>query len=306
MLFWGHLKILYYKYSIKLALFISVSRNRVTPTPINPFEPGLQGNPLQVPYRFLIFLSTKLNIVDTLGINVILNPKGTLMEKKVRFTSDSTLSQQCYEQIQNEIIDGVLKPGEKLKVAILKDRFSVGQSPVREALSRLAAFGLVDSEDNKGFRVATISESDIRDTYAIFTNIENIALAQAIEHGDDTWEASIVAELHKLALIENRNTFDSYALWAERNYNFHVALISGCNSPTLLEIRRNLYMKFDRYCRMTYQFTKDQLMVNHEEHKKLAAAVLQRDTKAAQALMTHHINGPLEDVIKKFRDNKLI
>lgn len=228
------------------------------------------------------------------------------MIKKVKFRSDSTLAQQCYEQLQSEIIEGILKPGEKLKVGPIKERFSIGQSPVREALSRLAAFGLVDVEENKGFRVSTISEVDIRDTYTTFTRIETMALALAMEKGDDTWEASIVAELHKLALIEKKNVFDSYALWAERNYNFHVALISGCNSPTLLEIRRNLYVKFDRYCRMAYQITKDELLVNHEEHKKLATAVLQRDIKKAQALMVHHINGAIEDVVKKFQENKLI
>lgn len=228
------------------------------------------------------------------------------MEKKIRFMAESTLAQQCYEQLQNEIIEGILKPGQKLKVIPIKERFNIGQSPVREALSRLAAFGLVDVEDNKGFRVSTISETDIRDTYTTFTNIENMALALAIDNGDETWESSIVAELHKLSLIENKKGFDSYTQWAERNYNFHVALIAGCNSPTLLEIRRNLYMKFDRYCRMAYQISKHELSVNNQEHTKIADAVLKRDKKTALDLMTYHINGALEDVIKNFKKNNLI
>ena len=228
------------------------------------------------------------------------------MLKKVDFSADSTLAQQCYEQIQNEIIEGILKPGEKLKVAALKNRFSIGQSPVREALSRLVAWKLVDIENNKGFRVATISEEDIRDIYSIFTHIENMALALAIERGDDVWEANIVAELHKLSLLENQEKPCSYALWAERNYDFHVALISGCGSPTLLDIRHTLYMKFDRYCRMAYHIIKDELSINYEDHKKLAAAILKRNTKEAQALMTYHINGALEDIIKKLKKNKLI
>ncbi len=228
------------------------------------------------------------------------------MGKKVQFTPDSTLSQQCFERLQSEIINGILKPGEKLKVGPIKERFSIGQSPVREALSRLVAFGLVEAEDNKGFRVAAISEEDIRDIYSTFTRIENMALALALEKGDDAWQASIVATLHKLSLVENKKTLDLYAVWAERNYDFHVALISGCNSPTLLEIRRILYMKFDRYCRMAYQITKDELSVNHEEHKKLAEAALQRDKQKAHALMTYHINGAIEDVVNKFRENKLI
>lgn len=228
------------------------------------------------------------------------------MEKKIKFTSKSTLSQQCYEQLQSEIITGILKPGEKLKVSPIKERFSIGQSPVREALSRLVAFGLVDIENNKGFKVSTISEADIRDTYNTFTLIENLALELAIEKGDHNWEAAIVAELHKLSLVEKEKTLSSCAVWAERNYNFHVALIAGCNSPTLLEIRHQLYMKFDRYCRMAYELTKNELSLNHAEHKKIADAVLLRDKKKARSLMTYHINGALEDVIKKLKENNLI
>jgi len=224
----------------------------------------------------------------------------------MRFTSEATLAQQCYEQIQNEIIEGVLRPGEKLKVGPLKERFSIGQSPVREALSRLVACGLVDVEDNKGFRVAQISESNIRDIYDIFIRIEIMALELAIKRGGTEWEAGIVAELYKLSLIENRKNAVLCNEWAEQNYNFHVALIAGCKSPVLLEIRRNLYMKFDRYCRMAYQLTKESLSVNHEEHAQLAQAVLTRDVKKMKSEITYHISGALEDVIKKFKQNKLM
>jgi len=228
------------------------------------------------------------------------------MAKKTIFSSESTLSQQCYEQLQNEIIEGILKPGQKLKVTPIKERFNIGQSPVREALSRLASFGLVEIENNKGFRVSTISEADIRDTYNTFTQIENMALSLAIEHGGIDWEISIIAELHKLSLLENKKEFDSYAQWAECNYNFHVALIAGCNSPTLLDIRRNLYIKFDRYCRMAYQIYKHELPVNNQEHTKIAQAVLKRDKQTAQKLMTYHINGAIEDVVRNFKKNSLI
>lgn len=227
------------------------------------------------------------------------------MEHKVRFKPESSLAQQCYEQLQHEIIEGILKPGEKLKVDPLKVRFEIGQSPIREALSRLAAFGLVEIEDNKGFRVSSISQADIIDTYEIFTRIENMALALAIEHGDAEWEGRIVAELHKLSLLETKQKLISHASWAEQNYNFHVALIAGCKSPILLDIRRNIYIKFDRYCRIAYGLLSDN-SVNHGDHKMLAEAVLARDVKKAQKLMTYHINGAREEVIQKFKDNNLI
>jgi GntR family transcriptional regulator, carbon starvation induced regulator len=228
------------------------------------------------------------------------------MKQIVKFSSESTLAQQCFEQLQDDIIHGILKPGEKLKVGPITQRFSIGQSPVREALSRLASFGLVDVETNKGFRVSAISEADIRDTYNTFTQIENMALAMAIEKGDDSWESSIVAALHTLGRIETQVTAHPYTMWAERNYNFHVALIAACNSPTLLKIRQYVYIKFDRYCKIAYQLSSHPLSLNHEEHTQLAQTVLARDTKRAQALMTYHINGAIETVIDTVKKNNLI
>jgi GntR family carbon starvation induced transcriptional regulator len=224
----------------------------------------------------------------------------------IAFAPENSLAQQCYEQLQQEIIEGILKPGEKLKVVPLKKRFNIGQSPIREALSRLVAFDLVTFEENKGFRVAAISEADIRDTYATFTRIEKMALCLAIEKGDDSWEALIVSELHKLGILEHRTPAASYAIWAERNYNFHVALISGCNSPLLMKIRRTIYMKFDRYCNISYNLSKEELPRNHARHAELAAAVLARDTKKASSLLTSHINEPLEAVIETLKKNNLI
>jgi len=228
------------------------------------------------------------------------------MKNKVKFKSESTLAQQCYEQLQYEIIEGILKPGEKLKVEPIKQRFGVGQSPIREALSRLTAFGFVASEDNKGFRVASVSEADVRDTYEIFLEIELLALKLAMKKGDDAWQAQIVAALYKLGLLENSTEPISYAMWAERNYNFHVALITGCKSPLLLEIRKNVYLKFERYCRMAYQLTENALSYNHEEHQKIAEAVITRDVKLVKKLMTYHIYTPLEDIIKKLKQNELL
>jgi len=234
------------------------------------------------------------------------NSRELLMNKPTTRT-ETNLVNQCYEQIQDNIIDGTFTPGKKLKVKELKLLLKTGHSPIREALSRLATSGLVEAHDNKGFRVTKISESDIRDIYHTFLHIELLALTQAMKLGDDSWKASIVAALYSLSLIENDETLTTipYQIWYDRNYAFHVALISGCNSPTLLRIRSDLYLRFDRYCRMSFTIAKLVIKTNHEEHKKLAQAALDRDHHTAHKLMTHHLLGSLEDVVKLFKKNNL-
>lgn len=226
------------------------------------------------------------------------------MKKSIEFKLENSLSQQCYEQLQQEIVQGVLRPGEKLKVIPITQRFNIGQSPVREALSKLSAVGLVRMEENKGFSVARISEQDIRDVYKVFTQIETTALSWSIKSGGEEWQADIVAQLYKLSLVECSEQKVAHTLWAERNYNFHLALIAGCQSPLLLNIRHQIYMKFDRYCQMSYQLSQSSLHNNYECHKQLADAVLQRNTKEAKKLMAHHINAPREEIIKIFQQHK--
>jgi GntR family carbon starvation induced transcriptional regulator len=225
--------------------------------------------------------------------------------KQIQKSPEINLANQCYDEIQERIINGSFEPGKKLKVDELKQELQIGASPIREALSRLVNSGLVEALDNKGFYVTQVSQEDIRDVYKTFLQIELLALTQAIELGDDAWKTAIVAALYNLSLIENSSETVSYSLWTARNYAFHVALISGCNSPLLLDIRANLYRRFDRYCRIAFNLSYKELDRNHEEHKKLAHAVLDRDEKKAIELMTYHIMGMLEHVILTFKKNNL-
>lgn len=219
---------------------------------------------------------------------------------------DQSLANQCYEKLQEHILNGTFAPGQKLKVDALKQEFAIGHSPIREALSRLVASGLVESQDNKGFRVAQVSEADIYDVYQTFFHIELLALTQAMKHGDDSWESRVVAALHHLALIETKNEPVEYQVWAERNYAFHVALISGCNSSLLMQIRADVYLRFDRYCRIAFHSSQRDFALNHAEHKELAETVLKRDIAKTEKLIHHHIFGAQEAVIKTLKNNKLI
>jgi len=223
--------------------------------------------------------------------------------EEIRINKDNTLALQCYNQIKDHIIDGILTPGQKLKIDFLKQQLGVGHSPIREALSRLTASGLVEAQDNKGFRVAKISKEDIHDTYKTFFQIEMLALKQAMESGDDTWESGIVAALHHLSLIENKKEPVLYHVWAERNYAFHLALISGCNSPLLLQIRTDVRHRFERYGRMSFNLAHTKLELNHQEHMKLAQAVLSRDIELVTTLMEHHLFWSLDRVIKILTQN---
>lgn len=84
----------------------------------------------------------------------------------------TTLTTQVYGRLRGEIIGGQLKPNEKLRLAALRQRLGVGMSAIREALSRLAAEGLVIAEDQRGFRVSPVSREDLEDLTRVRIEIE--------------------------------------------------------------------------------------------------------------------------------------
>ncbi|MEZ0198163.1 GntR family transcriptional regulator, partial [Pseudomonas qingdaonensis] len=98
-----------------------------------------------------------------------------------------------YERLKKDIIRGVFKPGEKLLMSALKERYDLGVGPLREALSQLVAEHLVNAISQKGYRVAPMSLDEMNDIYDARANLEAMIIALAIERGDDAWEASVLA-----------------------------------------------------------------------------------------------------------------
>lgn len=211
-----------------------------------------------------------------------------------------TLTNQCFEYIREKIINGAYLPGKKLAVVALAKEIRVGPTPVREALSRLTQTGLVEAFENQGFAVKSLSEDELRDLYHTFLQIESLAIAQAIDRGDDEWASQIVAALYQLSLIENSPIpLEQYQVWAERNARFHAALVNGSGSPCLLNIRNRLFMQFDRYFRLALCRNSESIVLDHDDHKMLAEAVLKRDKKRMYQLLEEQTARGLEKMILK-------
>ncbi|SUX71609.1 DNA-binding transcriptional regulator CsiR [Citrobacter freundii] len=107
-----------------------------------------------------------------------------------------------YRWLKNDIIRGVYQPDEKLRMSLLTSRYELGVGPLREALSQLVAERLVTVVNQKGYRVAPMSEQELLDIFDARANMEAMLVALAIERGDDAWEAEILARAHMLGKLE--------------------------------------------------------------------------------------------------------
>ena len=204
-----------------------------------------------------------------------------------------TLAERAGDLLQRDILAGVLAPGARLGVHELAARYGIGVTPVREALARLAALGLVGG-GQRGFRVAEISRADLADITRARQAVEAAALRLALVEGDAEWEAGIVAALHLLrrhAEIAASPDGTSFA-FDEAHKRFHVALIAGCGSARLLRAQSALYDEAYRYRRVMMTRFEGWGPFLHE-HETLAARVLARETEAAVATLMAHLASTL-------------
>jgi DNA-binding GntR family transcriptional regulator len=150
----------------------------------------------------------------------------------------------------------------------------------------------VVSEDQRGFRVASVSTEDLIDLTRLRQKLEGMALRMAIENGDDDWEAELVSAFHRLSKAPLRDPDEPRFLseaWEARHRAFHRTLVSACGSPRLLHLRDTLYDQSDRYRRLAVASKYDERDI-FAEHKGIFEAAIRRDADAACRLLEAHLD----------------
>ena len=197
--------------------------------------------------------------------------------------------------LKQDILTGFFVAGYKLKMSELKERYQVGVNPLREALSQLVVMQLVQVQDQRGYRVCPVTQSELVDIYDTRAHIESLCVGLAIERGDDAWEAGIVAAAYRLQSNAGLLKADGdLQAWEKLHQQFHYAIVKGCGSEELLRVRLDLYEKASRYRNLWLQHNAGHgaFDVNQMEHEHLVTAVLARDLDSAKKLISKHILVP--------------
>lgn len=211
-----------------------------------------------------------------------------------------TLHARVLGQIRADIVNCQLMPNERLTLETLRGRYNVGWSPIREALMRLEAEGLVRLEQNKGFRVAPVSRESLLDLMQSRMELESIAVRWSIENGTVEWEADLLAAFHRLSKqskLKRRQPGAISSEWSKEHRAFHAALVGACRSPTMLAIRESLFEKAERYVALAIM-SKSPARDDVAEHEQIMQAALAKNVVRAIALNREHIARTLSRVAK--------
>ena len=203
-----------------------------------------------------------------------------------------TLTEAIYGRIRNDILLGVLKPGDKLKLDPLRLRYAASVNTLRETLARLVSEGLVANEGQRGFTVVPASLGDLRDITEMRRMLECRAVELSIARADLDWESRLVATYHKLSKIEEVIDGDPkrYGPLLERyNREFHSALISACGSRWLLTFHGVMYDQSLRYRMLAFQVRDFPREQSRREHREILEAALARDAGRLLPILSAHI-----------------
>src|SRR3954452_3007740 len=181
--------------------------------------------------------------------------------------------------LEEAILEGELKPGERLRAEALAQRFGTSRTPIREALLQLEAHGLVEVEPNRCAVVKTFDRDDLRDLYEVRALIEPHAAASAAQR-------ITAPEIERLeALCEHEDQLLA-------NEEFHRIILVAAGSPRLVVAMRAA-TGIPRAFRSVFWSDERQRAESLLCHRRLVSAFRARDAQLAEATMRMHILGAL-------------
>jgi GntR family transcriptional regulator, carbon starvation induced regulator len=206
--------------------------------------------------------------------------------------SGQSLTIRAYTELRERIISGALRPGQRLKIESLRDQIGAGATPIREALSLLTSDGLVERLDKRGFRVSGVSLADYDDLHRTRCFLEEHALRESIARGDQAWEDRLVLVTHRLRrlprTVANEAGTHSNPEWERMHKTFHMTLLAGSPSPTLIQFCDQLHDRLNRYRSLAATGGQGLSRDWKTEHEGIAEAAINRDVEESIARLMQH------------------
>lgn len=192
---------------------------------------------------------------------------------------------QVYTAIRERIYSGALPRGSRVHQEDLAAELGVSRTPVREALRRLAAEGLVEMRTNRGARVCDIDHAGMRSAYEARLVLEPGAARLAAQR-----RLELPLQQMAAAIARQRRSMHNVATSFEANRAFHLALVAGSGNEFLLRFAERLWVArigaaiYERQLR-----SQTRLALDIAEHEQILAAVSAGDARRAESLTKRHL-----------------
>ncbi|OCW87330.1 GntR family transcriptional regulator [Nocardia farcinica] len=203
-----------------------------------------------------------------------------------------TKNDYAYAELQRRILTGVLPAGAVIPQAKLAAEIGVSTTPLREAIRRLSAEGMVELEAHRDARVTPVSANEARHLYQVRENLDPLAAALAARTRTAADIAAISNAFDRLSPIASSSDVDALV----RHREFHRTVYRASGNPVLIDILERLWDKADRYRVIGLSHrgdSPDDRSRVTAEHRAIMEAVADGDAERADAVMREHIGNSL-------------
>jgi len=205
-----------------------------------------------------------------------------------------TQDREIISALRRRLVDGFFEHGQRLKPEDLRKEFGCSASTLRETLFRLSTEGLVESRNQRGFRVPEQSPKLQHDLTHLRILLEGEGACLSIQRGGVAWEAQLSAAHHKLSHIEKRvrseaNPDQLVPIWSDAELEFHQTLIAACDSSVLKRTHALIYHQF-RQQLITSDRQFGFVPENVNQHQTILEAALDRDESGIKQAIHDHLS----------------
>ena len=188
-------------------------------------------------------------------------------------------------QLEQDIVTGILRPGERLDEQSLAGRFGVSRTPIREALMQLASAGLVVLQPRRGAFVTTLSLKEIIERFEVMAALEGACGALAARRIGDQERPALVEAHDACAREASRADADAYYY---ANEHFHHLIYAACHNAFLVEQARQLHDRLKPYRRLQLR-ARSRVASSLAEHQAIVDAILAGEGEKAERLLKDHV-----------------
>jgi DNA-binding GntR family transcriptional regulator len=212
--------------------------------------------------------------------------------------NQKSLAEHIVEDLEQQIIAGVLKPGQRIIEEALCKAYGVSRSPVREAFHLLESQGFAVREPRRGISVAKITPQEAEHIYRIRASLEGLAMSLAVQNQTPEFLKKL-KDLHqqmiRAAEMQTRSTYHKL------NQKFHEMIINACNSPRLIQLIRSFDKQTTRY-RLAVTQAPRWMATSAQIHAAIVAAFEAGDAEAAEQIRKKAILGQIEQFPDIFKN----
>ncbi|RKP52899.1 GntR family transcriptional regulator [Cohnella endophytica] len=209
------------------------------------------------------------------------------------------LTDEIYSLLKDRILNHDIAPGDKINIDQLGRDLEVSNIPIREALSRLAAEGLVDNVPFKGMYVAKMSLQELDEMFELRMELEGLAIRKAASRIPVSELEKLQSEMQRHSNVEIAETEERIQFVADMNRGLHGLILEYCNNESLKNLVEMYIEKIQRYLSMCRKDLGQKLIHDEwDEHMLIVRQLINKDIQAAEQALKRH----LENSYKRTRE----